>query len=159
MRRVYVASPLRPLPIRAGDTHCPDCGWRFDENDKNVPHAGRRSCGRLNLDYARECLLDSLRRSNEAPFAPHLLYPQVLDDGNPEDRARGMASAITWLHQANALALYVDLGVSEGMASEAREAMRRMPIWVRSIRTPAAVDLGEIVTEEDLGYLIARLRA
>lgn len=108
-----------------------------------------------NLDYARECLLDSLRRGTEAPFAPHLLYPQVLDDAQPQDRAQGMAAALAWLHQSDALALYVDLGVSEGMASEAREAMRRMPVWVRSIRTPAAVDLGEICTEEDLGRLLS----
>jgi hypothetical protein len=35
-----------------------------------------------NLAYARAALADSLARG-EAPFASHLLYPQVLDDMIP----------------------------------------------------------------------------
>ena len=31
------------------------------------------------------------------PFAPHLLYPQVLDDGDPDERALGLFFGLVWL--------------------------------------------------------------
>ena len=67
-----------------------------------------------NLDYAKACLLDSLHRG-EAPFASHLLYPQVLDDVTPEDRKLGMMAGFTWGEKAELVAVYEDLGISEGM--------------------------------------------
>jgi len=64
--------------------------------------------------YARECLLDSLRRG-EAPLASHLLYTQVLDDEVPEDRSLGMSAGFAWNRHAELVAVYADLGVSRGM--------------------------------------------
>jgi hypothetical protein len=86
-----------------------------------------------NQHYARRCMIDSLSRG-EAPFVPHLLYPQVLDDTRPEDRALGMEAGTAWLWQARALVAYVDLGVSAGMAAEIAEAERLgLPVERREI--------------------------
>ena len=43
--------------------------------------------------YALEAMADSLGR-DEAPFVPHLLYTQALDDTDEDDRALGMAAEI-----------------------------------------------------------------
>ena len=67
-----------------------------------------------NVDYARECLEDSLRRE-EAPIASHLLYPQVLNDDYAEDRRMGMDAGWAWIEVTDLLAVYTDRGVSQGM--------------------------------------------
>ena len=50
---------------------------------------------RLNVQYARDCLADSLRRG-EAPLASHLLYTQALNDQDPTERAQGIAAGLAW---------------------------------------------------------------
>lgn len=78
---------------------------------------------RRNKAYAQRALLDSIRRG-EAPFASHLLYPQVLSE-RPKDRASGMACGQAWLAVVDAAVVYGDLGMSSGMLDEiavAREA-------------------------------------
>ena len=67
-----------------------------------------------NLAYAKECMLDSLRRG-ESPFASHLLYTQVLDDEIPDERIMGMQRAFNWYRCADLMAVYLDNGVSSGM--------------------------------------------
>lgn len=77
------------------------------------PYAGAVA---TNVEYARAALRDSLMRG-EAPLASHLLYPQVLDDQDPEQRALGMRAAWTWV-RASAdvrVVFYVDRGMSPGM--------------------------------------------
>lgn len=64
--------------------------------------------------YARVALADSLSRG-ESPFASHLLYPQVLDDMDPESRRRGLEAGLALYPQAVRCAVYVDFGVSPGM--------------------------------------------
>jgi len=76
------------------------------------PFAGDRE---RNVEYAKACLLDSLKRG-EAPFASHLLYPYVLDDDNQEHRKLGMEAGFAWLSCALASCVYTDLGISPGMA-------------------------------------------
>jgi len=65
-------------------------------------------------EYARECLLDCLLRG-ESPLASHLLYTQVLDDTDKVERATGINAGHAWLHVADAVVVYTDLGTSEGM--------------------------------------------
>lgn len=65
-------------------------------------------------EYARACLLDSLRRG-EAPFASHLLYTQVLDDDLPNERSKGINAGLAVAERADLSAVYVDLGISKGM--------------------------------------------
>ena len=70
---------------------------------------------RRNVRYAQLCLLDSLKRG-EAPYASHLLYPQVFDDLDEDQRRVGMTAGHVWLKQAELVAVYIDLGVSRGMS-------------------------------------------
>lgn len=76
-----------------------------------------------NKAYVRRALYDSITRG-EAPFAGHLLYPQVLDDLIPEDRALGIALHIEFLFRCNLVAVYSDLGISPGM-SQAIDVAKR----------------------------------
>lgn len=91
---------------------------------------------RRNVAYAQAAMLDCLGR-DEAPFAPHLLYPAVLDESEPEQRAQGIVAGVAWLVVAECVAVYEDLGVSEGMRAELRAAAaagvhverRSLPGW------------------------------
>jgi hypothetical protein len=56
-----------------------------------------------------------------APFAPHLLYPQMLDEANPADRAKGIACGLAWLEFCDEM--WVFSKVSDGMQQEILEAM------------------------------------
>ena len=70
----------------------------------------------LHAWYCRAALSDSLARG-EAPFASHALYtlPGVLDDAVPAERRRGMEAGFAWGEAADQVAVYLDLGVSQGM--------------------------------------------
>lgn len=69
---------------------------------------------RQNIRYAQLCLLDCLFRG-EAPFASHLLYPQVLDDRIGVAREAGIEAGFAWVEFADICAVYEDFGVSSGM--------------------------------------------
>ena len=76
-----------------------------------------------NTHYARLCLHDCLLR-NEAPFASHLLYTQegVLDDDVPEERKLGMLAGFVWGSVADAVVVYTDYGISNGMKEGIKRA-------------------------------------
>lgn len=90
--------------------------------DAPAPSASPRVCiesplsgdTERNVLYADAAMLDSLIR-DEAPFLGHLLYPRVLNDQTVDDRRRGIAAHLSWLRSAEFVAVYVDLGVSDGM--------------------------------------------
>jgi hypothetical protein len=67
-----------------------------------------------NEEYARICMRDCLDRG-EAPFASHLLYTQVYDDADVEQRNTGIAAGFAWGALADACVVYADLGISPGM--------------------------------------------
>lgn len=71
-----------------------------------------------NTEYLRRCLRDCLMRQ-EAPFASHGLYtqPNVLDDSVKEERKLGMEAGWSWIPLADAVVVYCDNGVNEGMLS------------------------------------------
>lgn len=69
---------------------------------------------KLNEGYARLAMLDSIFRG-EAPFASHLLYTQMLDDNDKEERMLGITLGFAWRQAAHLVAFYVDLGMSDGM--------------------------------------------
>jgi len=109
VRRVYLASPLSGPTQAVRDAH---------------------------HDYLLDALADALRRG-EAVMAPHGLYPLVLDDSEPEDRARGLAAGLAWLAPSaiDAVVVYCDLGISRGMAAEIHTAEARgIPCESRWIR-------------------------
>jgi len=53
-----------------------------------------------------------------APFAPHLLYTQILDDNMPEARNTGMNCGLTFLKHCDIMWVDSQNGISEGMAIE-----------------------------------------
>ena len=78
------------------------------------PYAGDIAA---NIEYARACVRDSLSRG-EAPIASHLLYtqPGILDDSIPAERQRGIDAGLAWRAVAECTVVYIDRGVSAGMA-------------------------------------------
>lgn len=76
-----------------------------------------------NAEYLRRCLVDSLGRG-EAPFASHRMYTSALDDADPEQRERGILAGYAWAADAAAAVLYVDRGISQGMADALRRHAR-----------------------------------
>ena len=65
---------------------------------------------------------------NAIPLAPHLLYPQFMDDGNKAQRNLGIRSALILLGKCDELWAFGGR-VSEGMSREIAKAKRRgMPV-------------------------------
>jgi hypothetical protein len=80
---------------------------------------------------------DSLRRG-EAPYASHLLFdqPGILDDTIPLQREQGMMAGFAWGEHADTVAIYVDLGISDGMIRGFERAiLTDADIVVRSLKT------------------------
>lgn len=106
------------------------------------PYNGNRH---LHEAYAREAMKDSLARG-EAPFASHLLYTQVLDDDTFADRKLGMEAGFEWAQAAEAVVVYMDLGLSAGMAAGvARAARAGKIIEYRYLRNPVPANLDQIL--------------
>jgi hypothetical protein len=88
-----------------------------------------------NVAYAKLCMRDSLARG-EAPFASHLLYAQdgILDDTVACERETGIEAGLAWGAVADAVAVYMDRGVSPGMhRGIARHRLNRLPIEKRRL--------------------------
>ncbi len=87
-----------------------------------------------NEDYARRCVLDSLRRG-EAPMAGHLLYTQVLKDANPTERELGIRAHLAWLRRSRGVVVYTDRDVSPGMRRAVELSMSlRIPVTQRKLK-------------------------
>jgi hypothetical protein len=88
-----------------------------------------------NIDYARACVADCLRRGDSA-IASHLLYtqPGVLRDEVPGERELGIAAGLAWLPVALATVVYTDRGISPGMVRGIRAARQvGVPVEWRSL--------------------------
>ncbi len=86
-----------------------------------------------NTEYARACLLDSLRRG-EAPIVSHLLHTQVLDDMRPDERGLGIEGGLAWYRVAEKCVVYEDFGMSRGMAEgTARARSHGVPVEFRRL--------------------------
>lgn len=59
-----------------------------------------------------------------APFVPHLLYPQFMDDTRPEERETGIACGLEFMAECDEVWAYVGDGVSDGMRHELAHAHR-----------------------------------
>lgn len=95
-----------------------------------TPYAGDVT---TNLIYARKCMEECLRR-NEAPMLSHLLYTQALDDNIPEERQLGIDAGHAWLAAVEAVVVYTDIGISDGMKlGIARAEARGLPIVYRKL--------------------------
>lgn len=107
-----------------------------------------------NVDYARQCVRDSLLR-DEAPIASHLLYtqPGILNDDVPAERERGIAAGLAWGVVAQYTVVYTDRGISRGMRQgiENAKAAKRPVIYRRieldGLQLPSTI-LAERVRQE-----------
>lgn len=62
------------------------------------------------------------------PFAPHLLYPQVMDDNDPAQRKQGLFFGRVWLSKCDEVWVFGSY-ISSGMRLEIEKASRcRIPI-------------------------------
>ena len=92
-----------------------------------------------NLDFARQACLSAMAQG-VTPFAPHLLYPQMLDDNNPVQRELGLKMGSQMLALCDELWLCGDR-ISPGMASEMKQA-EELDIPVRRISTEEILNSG-----------------
>lgn len=88
---------------------------------------------KANTLYAQRALLDSISRG-EAPFASHLLYTRVLNDADAGQRQLGLVCGFSWLRFADAVIVYADLGISDGMKLGIRYAEAcGIPVLIRHL--------------------------
>ena len=94
-------------------------------------------CSRLagdyeaNTDAAREYCAYVMRECGAIPVAPHLLFPQFLDDTDPADRELGQEAGLELLEVCDELWYFGD-SVSQGMVREICAA-KEMGIPVRYV--------------------------
>jgi hypothetical protein len=62
--------------------------------------------------------------SGAIPFAPHLLYPQVLDESDPSERELGLFFGMVWLGKCDELWVFGS-HISNGMSREIAKAKKR----------------------------------
>ena len=80
-----------------------------------------------NVEYAKQACR-TVMESGHANFAPHLLYPAVLDDSVPEERQAGIEMGLTLLYRCDELWAFGPT-VSSGMQAEIAEAEQlRIPV-------------------------------
>lgn len=84
------------------------------------PYAGDVT---LNIEKAKRYLRFAVDEG-AIPFAPHLLYPQVLKDENPVERELGLFFGIVWLGKCDELWVFGST-ISTGMAKEIAKARKR----------------------------------
>lgn len=74
-----------------------------------------------NEAYARAAMRFVLEEGH-SPYASHLLITQVLDDTDPEQRARGIAAGIEMGNSCDERWLFWDFGMTPGMELAATAA-------------------------------------
>lgn len=77
-----------------------------------------------NRQYAIEACADCFRRK-ETPFASHLLYPQILNELNPDEREQGIIAGYEFWEVAHKIVFYIDRGWSPGMLRAKEKAELR----------------------------------
>jgi hypothetical protein len=76
----------------------------------------------INRRYAIDACADCFRRG-ETPFASHLLYPQILNEMNKDEREKGIMAGYAFWPLARLITFYVDLGWSPGMQRAKRRVV------------------------------------
>lgn len=98
MKRIFVCSRLR--------------GKNQQEMDKHIEQAQQFAKFVIREDYG-------------APFVPHLLYPQFLDDSSAFERDMGIESGLSYLSVCDVVFAFIDDSnvVSDGMKQEIQYAI------------------------------------
>ena len=69
------------------------------------------------IEYARELLKQNLYY-DLLPIAPHLLYPQILNDNNHNERLIALDLCFKWIEKSDVIYAGCRYGISEGMKQE-----------------------------------------
>ena len=99
MTKVYICSPFRPVSEEPA---------RAEEEKKQNVERTKTACSLV----TKRGLL---------PIAPHLFFPQFLDDDNPKERKMGMLFGRELLCGCDAVWVFGDR-ISEGMEAEIKQA-------------------------------------
>lgn len=85
-----------------------------------------------------------------APFVPHLLYPQFLDDGVLSERHAGINAGLAFMEVCDEVMVFMkgDLSLSEGMRME----MEQAKVWGIPVRTFVYSTRDEIEEVTDVLY-------
>ena len=83
--------------------------------------------------YARE-LCKYVLDEGHAPFAPHLLYPQMLDDENKVERSLGIRAGLLFMQTCQELWFGSAWGISEGMKFEIAQAANFLGIPIFELK-------------------------
>ena len=75
------------------------------------PYAGEI---KKNVAYANAAIRDCIKRG-ETPYASHIMLTGALRDSNAQERKTGIEAGYEWARVADAVVVYKDLGVSDGM--------------------------------------------
>jgi len=97
-----------------------------------------------NLEFARKACRFAIEQE-VTPFAPHLLYTQMLDDSNPADRQIGIDMGNQMLELCDELWLCGDR-ISEGMANE-KELAEQLGIPVHQINAEDILEVDFAATK------------
>lgn len=103
-----------------------------------------------NVAYAMLAVKDCLGR-DEAPYASHLFFTQMLDDNDPNERLEGIHAGLAIGRFAARTAVYTDLGISGGMKygiKNAEEANREITYRKLYDDTATEADIDEMVRRE-----------
>lgn len=84
---------------------------------------------KTNIRNAQECCRKAVLR-HHLPIAPHLYFPQFLNDKDESERALGINYAMSLLNKCDQLWICSDK-ISEGMSAEIAEA-KKLGIRVRT---------------------------
>ena len=84
------------------------------------PYAGDVEANEAYIAFAMLwCFMQGL-----APFASHQSYTLILDDDDKDQRKLGMRAGFAWGQAAEERVVFVDRGVSSGMITGMREAVK-----------------------------------
>lgn len=90
-----------------------------------------------NVAVARAACREVLRQGG-TPFAPHLLYPDLLDDDVAEERASGICAGLAWLAVADEILVVGE--PTEGMRQEIAAA-QTIGVPIRRVARPEALSV------------------
>ncbi len=68
-----------------------------------------------NVAFAQKSMIDSLMFHHEAPMLSHLLYTQVLNEDDKQQRDSGIKAGLAWREATKKTVVYGDRGISQGM--------------------------------------------
>ncbi|MCE9636097.1 MAG: hypothetical protein K8T90_10365 [Planctomycetes bacterium] len=85
-----------------------------------------------NVEVARAACRDVVL-DGDAPFAPHLLYPDILDDADAAERSRGLCAGLAWLAVADEVLVVGE--PTEGMRAEIAAA-ETLGLPIRHVAVP-----------------------